>query len=113
MLSRIARGVPRFSMTNPWPSRSTRFRSLPKFDLARRAGIIILSFTAVLVAAMNSPIRLLELYSCKFRLSMAGGPFFRGFQGGGLLAFSFFYFYFFSGGAFAGFRLFVTRPFTF
>src|SRR6267378_1109038 len=102
MLSRIARGVPRFSMTNPRPSRSTRFRSLPKFDLARRAGIIILSFAAVLVVAMNSPVRLLELYSYKFRLSMAGGPSLRVLQGWGLSPIPFSNFYFLAGGTVTG-----------
>src|SRR5258706_15830839 len=98
MLSRIARGVPRFSMTNPRPSRSTRFRSFPKFDLARRAGIIILSFAAVLVVAMNSPVRLLELYSYNFHLSMAGGPSLPGLEGGGLALFPLSYFYFLARG---------------
>src|SRR6266849_6830777 len=73
MLSRIARGVPRFSITSERLSLSTRFSSLPKLDLARRAEITKLSFAAVLAVGMNSPVRLLELYSYKSRLSMAPG----------------------------------------
>src|SRR5260370_23533814 len=82
MLSRIARGVPRFSITSERLSLSTRFSSLPKLDLARRAEITMPSLVAVLVIGMNSPIHLselyswnsavhlFELYSYKFRLSM-------------------------------------------
>src|SRR5882724_2489298 len=73
MLSRIARGVPRFSITSERFSLSTRFSSLPKVDLARRAEITILSFAAVLALGINSPVHLSELYSCKVHLSMARG----------------------------------------
>jgi hypothetical protein len=65
MLSRIARGVPRFSITSEQLSLSTRFSSLPKVDLARRAGITILFFVAVLTPGINSPVHLFELYSYK------------------------------------------------
>src|SRR6266436_2539672 len=71
MLSKIARGVPRFSITSERLSLSTRFSSLPKFDLARRAGITILSFAAVLVLGINSPVHLFEVYSYTVRSSMA------------------------------------------
>src|SRR6266487_2426733 len=71
MLSRIARGVPRFSITSERLSLSTRFSSLPKFDLARRAEITMPSLVAVLVIGMNSPVHLSELYSHNSRLSMA------------------------------------------
>src|SRR5713101_2676633 len=71
MLSRIARGVPRFSITSERLSLSTRFSSLPKLDLARRAEITMPSLVAVLVSRMNSPVHLSELYSYKFCLSTA------------------------------------------
>src|SRR5712671_5965607 len=71
MLSRIARGVPRFSITSERLSLSTRFSSLPKLDLARRAEITILFFAAALALGINSPVHLSELYSYKFHLSMA------------------------------------------
>src|SRR6266436_3048097 len=81
MLNRIARGVPRFSITSERLSLSTRFSSLPKLDLARRAEITMPSLGAVLVIGMNSPVHLSELYSHNFRLSMARVPL--GFQGAG------------------------------
>src|SRR6266850_7749155 len=71
MLSRIARGVPRFSITRDRLSLSTRFSSQPKFDLARKAEITILLFAAVLALGINSPVHLSELYSYKIHLSMA------------------------------------------
>src|SRR6266571_6786675 len=71
MLSRIARGVPRFAITSERLSLSTRFSSLPKLDLARRAEITMPSFAAVLALGINSPVHLVELYSYKGRLSMA------------------------------------------
>src|SRR6266446_707879 len=71
MLSRIARGVPRFSITSERLSLSTRFSSLPKLDLARRAETTISSFVTVFVIGMNSPVHLSELYSYKPHLSMA------------------------------------------
>src|SRR6266436_4661951 len=71
MLSKIARGVPRFSITSERLSLSTRFSSLPKFDLARKAEITILLFAAVLALGINSPVHLSELYSYKIHLSMA------------------------------------------
>src|SRR5882724_13072649 len=70
MLSRIARGVPRFSITRDRLSLSTRFSSLPKFDLARKAEITILLFAAVLALGTNSPVHPSELYSYKDSLSM-------------------------------------------
>jgi len=54
MLSRIARGVPRFLITSGALSLSTRFSSLPKLDLASQAEITMPSLGAFWSFGMNS-----------------------------------------------------------
>src|SRR5215468_4704963 len=63
MLSRIARGAPRFSITSERRSISTRCRSLPKLVRARKADTTILLFFWVFAIGTNSSVGLYELYS--------------------------------------------------
>src|SRR5258706_8171036 len=69
MLRRIALGVPRFSITRPRLSFSTRRRIWPKFDRACRAEITMPLFFTVLGTGIKSPVRSTELYSLKRPLS--------------------------------------------
>src|SRR5579862_225373 len=67
MLSRIAFGVPRFSMTSERRSLSTRRRSFPKFARARRAEITIVPFLLKeVLAATKSPFQTFQLYSSDY-----------------------------------------------
>src|SRR5271165_4013673 len=71
MLSRTARGIPRFSITSDRRSSSTRRRSLPKFDRRLKAETTIAPFLRVIgVLAINSPFHLPEVYSSTPRASI-------------------------------------------
>src|SRR5580700_4174279 len=71
MLSSIAMGVPRFSITRDRRSSSTRRKSLPKFARARKAETTIVPFLPVFgLVAINSPFHLSELYSLIVAQSM-------------------------------------------
>src|SRR5229473_2234185 len=65
MLRRIALGVPRFSMTKPRLSFSTRRKSWPKFDRACSAEITMPLFLADFVVGIKSPVCPIELYSLR------------------------------------------------
>src|SRR5260370_21590677 len=69
MLRRMALGVPRFSMSKPRLSFSTRRRIWPKFDRACRAEITTPLFFAVFSAGIKSPVRVIEPYSLQRPLS--------------------------------------------
>src|SRR5216683_7285731 len=61
MLSKTARGLPRFSMTSDLPSSSTRRRSLPKLVRASKA-------VTTMLLLINSPFKLSQLYSSSLTL---------------------------------------------